>query len=554
MKYKALDELLSANGANRNPLDKTELKSWIALIVTAVAATSIFGLVWLIILLAVPIILLVIGTRYRDPRYCPIEPRISLFLIVSGSVALALITLNIIISVVTIFLTSLRYPYIQCTNNVPITTTGFGGANTNLSCVVDCSTDGGYSSSPINILTDCVSASSSFSMMTSEGTKTKTLAAEAHFYIAYRGSAWVPLYDPAQRGLEWSIVTYIDLRKRPDGFINTPPVVKFVSPQYTFVNKTIKINIPVSDANAGDDVRCRWSTFTSGYRRRKRSNDEENHENQHQPDHRYKTQNDNNEIINTRKKRQTCQCSSGKLCTAIECQNTLCTGIKCASTCCDSVATKISTTDSTTSTAIMTTTGATSATTLTTVSTSIMSSTTLETVGTLKSTSTYPIRQAIDECADICYPDRVPTGTTLSNCTITFTGDKAGVWYAVAIQVEDFIDSTSTTPMSSVPVQMLIYVQPQPACSDAPIIFPLSRCLEVQVGISISFNLSIMDLCNQTVAKLADIIISSAITGMTRDNLTSSPTNSSVSYVTFAWTPQANQAGSKQLCVIAFTT
>ncbi|CAF5048078.1 unnamed protein product [Rotaria sp. Silwood1] len=391
-------------------------------------------------------------------------------------------------------------------------------------------------------------------MMTSEGTKTKTLAAEAHFYIAYRGSAWVPLYDPAQRGLEWSIVTYIDLRKRPDGFINTPPVVKFVSPQYTFVNKTIKINIPVSDANAGDDVRCRWSTFTSGYRRRKRSNDEENHENQHQPDHRYKTQNDNNEIINTRKKRQTCQCSSGKLCTAIECQNTLCTGIKCASTCCDSVATKISTTDSTTSTAIMTTTGATSATTLTTVSTSIMSSTTLETVGTLKSTSTYPIRQAIDECADICYPDRVPTGTTLSNCTITFTGDKAGVWYAVAIQVEDFIDSTSTTPMSSVPVQMLIYVQPQPACSDAPIIFPLSRCLEVQVGISISFNLSIMDLCNQTVAKLADIIISSAITGMTRDNLTSSPTNSSVSYVTFAWTPQANQAGSKQLCVIAFTT
>ncbi|CAF5112454.1 unnamed protein product, partial [Rotaria sp. Silwood1] len=446
------------------------------------------------------------------------------------------------------------YPYIQCTNNVPITTTGFGGANTNLSCVVDCSTDGGYSSSPINILTDCVSASSSFSMMTSEGTKTKTLAAEAHFYIAYRGSAWVPLYDPAQRGLEWSIVTYIDLRKRPDGFINTPPVVKFVSPQYTFVNKTIKINIPVSDANAGDDVRCRWSTFTSGYRRRKRSNDEENHENQHQPDHRYKTQNDNNEIINTRKKRQTCQCSSGKLCTAIECQNTLCTGIKCASTCCDSVATKISTTDSTTSTAIMTTTGATSATTLTTVSTSIMSSTTLETVGTLKSTSTYPIRQAIDECADICYPDRVPTGTTLSNCTITFTGDKAGVWYAVAIQVEDFIDSTSTTPMSSVPVQMLIYVQPQPACSDAPIIFPLSRCLEVQVGISISFNLSIMDLCNQTVAKLADIIISSAITGMTRDNLTSSPTNSSVSYVTFAWTPQANQVGSKQLCVIAFTT
>ncbi|CAF5094151.1 unnamed protein product, partial [Rotaria sp. Silwood1] len=75
--------------------------------------------------------------------------------------------------------------------------------------------------------------------------------------------------------LDWSIVTYIDLRKRSDGFINTPPVAKFVSPQYAIVNKTIQINIPVSDANAGDDVRCRWSTYTTGYRRRKRFDKEE---------------------------------------------------------------------------------------------------------------------------------------------------------------------------------------------------------------------------------------------------------------------------------------
>jgi hypothetical protein len=56
-------------------------------------------------------------------------------------------------------------------------------------------------------------------------------------------------------------------------------------------------------------------------------------------------------------------------------------------------------------------------------------------MGTLKSTSSYPTRQAINECGGICYPGSVPNGTTLSNCTITFTASKAGVWYAVALQV-----------------------------------------------------------------------------------------------------------------------
>jgi hypothetical protein len=65
--------------------------------------------------------------------------------------------------------------------------------------------------------------------------------------------------------------------------------------------------------------------------------------------------------------------------------------------------------------------------------------TTIDTPGTLKSTSSYPNRQAIDECGDICYPSSVPNGTTLSNCTLTFTGLKSGTWYAVAIQVSMII-------------------------------------------------------------------------------------------------------------------
>ncbi|CAF3864382.1 unnamed protein product, partial [Rotaria sp. Silwood1] len=119
--------------------------------------------------------------------------------------------------------------------------------------------------------------------------------------------------------------------------------------------------------------------------------------------------------------------------------------------------------------------------------------------------------------------------------------------------VEDFIDGTSTTPMSSVPVQFLIYVQSQPACSKEPIIILLDRCLEVQVGISISFNLSAINLCNQSVATLIDIAVSNGITGMTHDNLIQSSTNSSIYYMTFTWTPQTNQIGSQQLCTIAYT-
>ncbi len=108
--------------------------------------------------------------------------------------------------------------------------------------------------------------------------------------------------------------------------------------------------------------------------------------------------------------------------------------------------------------------------------------------------------------------------------------------------------------MSSVPVQLLIYVLPTPSCPKPPIIFPLSGCLEVQVGITISFDLYAMNLCNPSVANITDLIVSAGINGMTTGNLTRSPTNSSLSYVHFTWTPQVNQIGLQELCTIAYTS
>jgi hypothetical protein len=140
--------------------------------------------------------------------------------------------------------------------------------------------------------------------MTSQRSVNTNLTAGAYFSVSYTGSAWVALNYPTQSNLIWSIVCLINLRLRPDGLINTAPVASVISPEYAVVNRTTQITIPVSDANAGDDVRCRWA-------------------------------------VNT----------------------------------------------------------------------------------------------VVNECGGICYPSSLPTGTTLSNCTISFFGPIAGVWYGVAIQV-----------------------------------------------------------------------------------------------------------------------
>jgi hypothetical protein len=196
---------------------------------------------------------------------------------------------------------------------------------------------------------------------------------------------------------------------RPDGFINTPPVASVVSPQYAIVNTTTEIEILVSDVNIGDDVRCRWSTYTPGYRRRKRSDDVEEHQSYKYAASIHDKITGNEEIMYGRKiaKRSnpctSCAnaCMKNCPCSCAACAGTTCSGPKC-----------------------MTSSGCPSGT------------TTIETPGTLAPTSSYPHLQAIDECGGICYPSSMPNGTILSGCTLSFQGLVSGAWYAVAIQVD----------------------------------------------------------------------------------------------------------------------
>ena len=324
---------------------------------------------------------------------------------------------------------SWTYPTITCATNVPVSTPGRSTQNSNLSCVVDCTTDGGYSASPVDILTDCTSVSASLGMLSSARSHNLTLSAGAHFYLANVGSAWAPLNHPTQSGLQWSIITFIDLRMRPDGFINTPPVASVASPQYVVVNQTVQINIPVSDVNAGDDVRCRWSTYTPGYRRKRRSANSERSTRSFllQSDEKIDTY---SAIVHLRNRRGSCggcsgACPHGCQCACSNCDASACPGTTCNMTIgCENPITNTTT--------LSTTTG----------STTPIPTTTIDTPGTLQSTSSYPHRQAIDECGGICYPGSVPNGTTLSGCTLNFTGLIPNTWYAVALQVSRSLSSS----------------------------------------------------------------------------------------------------------------
>jgi hypothetical protein len=85
---------------------------------------------------------------------------------------------------------------------------------------------------------------------------------------------------------------------------------------------------------------------------------------------------------------------------------------------------------------------------------------------------------ATDECGNVCL-DLPSASLSPLDCTITWTpavraADLASglnhSTYVIAITAEDFINSTSTTPLSSVPHQVLVYVTSRPAgaCANKP--------------------------------------------------------------------------------------
>ena len=107
--------------------------------------------------------------------------------------------------------------------------------------------------------------------------------------------------------------------------------------------------------------------------------------------------------------------------------------------------------------------------------------------------------------------------------------------------------------MSSVPVQFLIYVMPEPSCPKPASILPLSGCLEASVGITSTFTLTVLNMCDPNVTSIGDLLVSKSIVGMQKGDLDISSVNQSLVFVNFTWTPQPDQIGPQQLCTVAYT-
>ncbi|UJR29667.1 hypothetical protein I4U23_017215 [Adineta vaga] len=157
----------------------------------------------------------------------------------------------------------------------------------------------------------------------------------------------------------------------------------------------------------------------------------------------------------------------------------------------------------------------------------------------------------IDECGDVCFG--LPPGYQLSpsNCTISFSLPTANLYYACALQIEDYYNSAATNPMSSVPIQFLFYgyITAPGACSERPSIIgvrPNRACIGVPYNVQLNETIIVETYCPyQTIV---DSVTSSPI-GMTHSDISHPSTYRWI--MTLTWTPIAAQSGPQGFCAAA---
>ncbi|CAF1532080.1 unnamed protein product [Adineta ricciae] len=156
-----------------------------------------------------------------------------------------------------------------------------------------------------------------------------------------------------------------------------------------------------------------------------------------------------------------------------------------------------------------------------------------------------------DECADVCFG--LPPGYQLSpsNCTISFSLTSANLYYACALQIEDYYNSAATNPMSSVPIQFLFYgyITASGACPKRPSITgvrPNRACIGVPYNVQLNETIIVETYCPYQA--IVDFVTSSPI-GMTHSAI--SHPSAYTWIMTLTWTPIAAQAGPQTFCAAA---
>jgi hypothetical protein len=122
-------------------------------------------------------------------------------------------------------------------------------------------------------------------------------------------------------------------------------------------------------------------------------------------------------------------------------------------------------------------------------------------------------------------------------------------WYCASIQVEDFLNtSTSLQPMSSTPVQFLIYVYMPKNCSVSMLNSP-STCVGVQVGVPYILTYTVINSCGSS-SNISDIAVR-AFAGIVQGPLVSITPNKTTYEMNVTYTPLASQVGLQILCAAA---
>ncbi|CAF1012841.1 unnamed protein product [Rotaria sordida] len=153
-----------------------------------------------------------------------------------------------------------------------------------------------------------------------------------------------------------------------------------------------------------------------------------------------------------------------------------------------------------------------------------------------------------NECGGVC--SGLPSSTVLtgSNCTLVFTLPTTNLYYACALQIEDYYDSSHTTPMSSVPIQFLFYAYTpsSSACATRPAVIgerPNRACIGVPYDVQLTETVIVQTYC--TGQTIVDFVTSSPI-GMTHSAITNP--SSGLWHMTLTWTPNITQSGPEGFC------
>ena len=167
--------------------------------------------------------------------------------------------------------------------------------------------------------------------------------------------------------------------------------------------------------------------------------------------------------------------------------------------------------------------------------------------------STYYYTPKVEECGGICQnlPNaQLITSSNLdNNCTLIVNISTVG-YYAIAIQIEDFMPSAPYYPLSSIPLQFVIRGI-NDSCYSPAIIGQIDNDATIVVFPNTPFSTSIIAKtgCNQTkITKFSSDMLPLGVTS------TSSVIRQNVSIYSmiFTWTPTVDQIGTKQLyCTIA---